>query len=217
VKRGLLVLALSLVTTGASAQTLNPARFDHAPNVVSAAIGVDGPMTTELSYTRILDRRLALPFRITLPLAPGAFDGGLSAGSQMAWIRESGFGLSGRFELAAKREQTHYADFTRLGASFSMLAGYFRDRGSIALDLAWEPGLFTNVRPTEAYRSQFYPGARSTWMVGGNGYLRAGIQGVLRVTGDTELTLRTGMAKTDHLGALDLLPFYAMIGVSQGF
>lgn len=206
-----------LASARADAQTLNPARFGDASHVVSGGFGLDGSMVAELSYTHVIERRIALPFRVTIPLEPTAWEGGASAGAEAAWIRDDGLGFVGRFDLAARREQTSYADFTRIGASLSARGGYFRAGGSIALELAWEPGLITNVRPTDAYRTQIYPGAHSTWMFGGNGFLRVGVQGVLRIAAATELSLRAGVTHTDRFRNLDLLPLYAVVGVNQGF
>ncbi len=215
-------LSTLVVSPLAGAQALNPARFDDANHIVSGGFGVDGPITADVSYAPIvpfplLDRRLALPIRFFLPMRPYHGDYGLSTGAQLATIGRHGFGLSGRLDLSLRRESTEVASFTRIGGGLTFLGGYFRERGSVALELGWEPGLATRVSPSDSYKRQTYPGAHSTWMGFGNGFLRAGVQGVVRVAGNTELTLRTGVTRTEQLNRMDLLPFYAMVGINQGF
>jgi hypothetical protein len=212
-----IAITVIFVATPASAQTLNPVRLDDARHVLSAGVGVDGAATGELAYTAVFERRFAVTFRLSMPLRPSLADFGVSGGLFTGWVRDDGLGVAGRIELGARREETHYADFTRISAAFAVLGGYFRERGSAALELAYEPGLLTHVRPTDAYRSQVYDAAHSTWMAGGNGFLRVGVQGVLRIVDDTEISLRAGMARTDHFRPLDFLPFYALLGVNQGF
>jgi hypothetical protein len=214
-----LATALMLVTAApvANAQVLNPARFDDAGHVASAGVGMDGSMIAEASYTKIVDGRLAIPVRLLVPLRPTGADFGLGADAQLATIDRYGFGLSGRLDLAFRHDATNVAHFSKLSTSATLLGGFFRERGSAALELGWETGIATHVKPSDEYRREVYPGARATWMIGGNGFFRAGVQGVLRVYNNTEVTLRTGITRTEKLGVLDLMPFYAVIGLNQAF
>lgn len=212
--------AALLFSSIAGAQTLDPARFDQVDHLASVGVGVDGPMVTELGYALVVpvsDRRVAIPLKLTLPLRPSFGDLGLSAGVQSMLVGGPGFGLAGRFDLSVAREETVVATFTKTSAALSLMPGYFHRNGSFALEFAWERGLFTRVSPSDEYRKQAYPDAHATWMGFGNGFLRIGLQGVVRIVGKTELSLRAGMAKTDHLQAMDLLPFYATLGIHQGF
>lgn len=221
-RASVVAIALAILFTAplAGAQTLNPARFNQADHVVSGGFGLDGPIAAEAAYAPIvsvLDRRVAIPFRLQLPMRPSFGDFGLSAGVQLASIGRHGLGVSGRFELAFNREELRIAELTKLSSSVTLLGGWFRDRGSVAIELGWSPGLLTHVSPSDAYRRETYAGAHATWMLGGNGLFRAGVQGVLRVWDGTELSLRTGITRTENLRPVDLMPFYAIVGLNQSF
>jgi hypothetical protein len=219
----LLVAALGLLSAAsASAQVLNPARFDDYTHLVHAGFGADAALDLDLGYVRsltsLVGRPLVIGTRVSLP--PFAVEGGdveAAALSQIGFLTPSGFGVSPRVELGVRNAHTDIVNTTDVGIHLEALSGYFGERVMAAADLAWEKPLSAYMAPTDQYREQGYAGARSGWYSGGGGLFRFGIASGVRIFTNSELTLRAGIVRSEQFHNVDLLPFYAQLGFNQAF
>ncbi len=219
-----LLLLVMVFATAAHAQTLNPRSFEpDAPNVVSVGLGVDGPMVASLGYSRVLPlsagpnaKTLTVIARGTLPFRPDLGDWALHFGGQLEVLRSGGWVFAPRLEVGLLRSSAVTQNITAWGTSLGLVGGYFGERLFVAAEVGWQKAWVTSVSPTALYR-QNYPGAKEGLYVSGGGLVEAGLQVGVRLAGHTELSLRVGRKATELLGSPTGLPFYGVLGLSQGF
>ncbi|HYV48778.1 MAG TPA: hypothetical protein VFA20_28160 [Myxococcaceae bacterium] len=213
----LLAAAALLSPATASAQVLNPARFDDFGHLVHAGFGADGPLNVDLSYVHSLAAATGAPWvagaRLSLPLVPEGADFELAGLVERGFLSQLGLGASLRAELAVRNAHTAVANTTDAGVHLGVRGGYFGESASIAAELAWERSLLAYVLPTDRYRQQTYAGARAGLYGSSGGLFRLGIAGGVRL-GSAELTLRTGIVRSERLAGMDFLPFYAQLGIN---
>jgi hypothetical protein len=218
----LFLAALGLLSaTSASAQVLNPSRFDDYTDLVHAGFGIDGAMNIDVGYVRSLTSLVGTPLaigtRLSLPFVPEGADFDAVALSQVVFLLPSGFGVSPRVELGVRNAHTLFINTTDLGIHLDTMAGYFGERVLTAAEVAWEKSLSMYAVPTDRYREQAYPDARSGFYSGGGGIFRFGIALGVRLFSGSDLTLRTGIVRSEHFENVDLMPFYAQLGFNQAF
>jgi hypothetical protein len=214
----LLAGAALLSAAPASAQVLNPAHFGDYGHLVHAGFGADGPLTIDAGYVHSLAAATGAPWavgtRLSLPLAPEGADFELAGLVERGFLSQSGLGASTRVELALRNAHTAVANTTDAGVHLGVRGGYFAERASVAAELAWEKSLLAYVLPTERYRQQTYAGARSGFYGSSGGLFRLGVAAGVRLFAGAELTLRTGIVRSERLGGMDFLPFYAQLGIN---
>ncbi|HEY8209113.1 MAG TPA: hypothetical protein VIG99_16595 [Myxococcaceae bacterium] len=211
----LMALAAALLSPAtASAQVLNPAHFEGDHHLVHVGAGVDGPLNLEVGYVHSLGAPWVVGARLSLPFVPEGADFELAGLVERAFLSPVGLGASIRAELALRNAHTLMVNATDAGAHLGVRGGYFGAWASIAAELAWEKSLVAYVLPTERYRQQTYANARSGFYGSGSGFFQLGIAGGVRLFGRSELTLRTGVTRSEQLGGVDFLPFYAQLGIN---
>jgi hypothetical protein len=218
----LLLGAMALLwTASASAQVLNPSRFDDYTHLVHAGFGADAALGAEAGYVRSLTSLVGKPLvvgtRLTLPFAVEGGDFETAVFSQTGFILPSGLGVSPRVELAVRNAHTVYFNTTDAGIHLDALAGYFGERVLTAAEIAWEKPFSAYTNPTDRYRQEVYPDARSGLYSGGDGILRFGVALGVRVFTGSDLTMRGGIVRSEQLLVVDTLPFYAQLGFNQTF
>lgn len=210
-----------LAATSASAQVLNPSRFDDYTDLVHAGFGVDGAMNIDVGYVRSMTSLVGTPLvigtRLSLPFVPEGADFDAVALAQLGVLLPSRFGVSPRVELGVRNAHTLYINTTDFGIHLDTMAGYFGKRVLAAAEVAWEKPLSAYAVPTDRYREQAYPDARSGFYSGGGGIFRFGVAFGVRLFSGSDLTLRTGIVRSERFQSVDLLPIYAQIGFNQAF
>jgi hypothetical protein len=210
-----------LSATSASAQVLNPSRFDDYTNLVHAGFGADAALTVDAGYVRslasLVDTPVVIGARLSLPFVPEGADFEAVALSQVGFISSSRFGVSPRVELGVRNAHTLYFNTTDFGFHLDMLGGYFGERFLAAAEIAWEKSLSAYSVPTDRYREQAYADARSGLYSGGGGIFRFGVALGVRILSGTDLTLRTGIVRSEHFQNVDFMPIYAQLGFNQAF
>jgi hypothetical protein len=73
------------------------------------------------------------------------------------------------------------------------------------------------VVPTDRYREQVYSDARTGFYSSGGGYFRFGVALGIRLFKGSDLTLRSGIVRSEHLNGVDMMPLYAQLGFNQTF
>jgi len=207
-------LLLAIAALPASAQVLNPAHFGDYGHLVHAGFGADGPLTIDAGYVHGLGAPWVVGARVSLPLVPEGADFELAGLVERGFLSSFGLGASTRLELALRNANTAVANTTDAGVHLGVRAGYFGERLSMAAELAWEKSLLAYVLPTERYRQQTYADARAGFYGSSGGLFRLGIAGGVRLFAGAELTLRTGIVRSERLGGMDFLPFYAQLGIN---
>jgi hypothetical protein len=218
----LLLVPIGLLVEGsASAQVLNPARFDDYTHLIHAGFGADAALNVDVGYVHSLTSLVRLPLvigtRLSLPFSVEGGDFEAVALSQAGFLTPSGFGVSPRVELGVRNAHTLFINTTDAGINLDTLGGYFGERLMTAAEIAWDKPLIAYMSPTDAYRQQAYPGARSGFYTGGGGAFRFGGALGVRVFDNSEITLRAGIVRSEQFLNVDALPAYAQIGVNQTF
>lgn len=214
--------ALALVLARpASAQVVNPARLDPAPNLVGLAVGLDSGAALEAAYARSL-RAGVLPAafvsgRLLVPSSPDFGDLAFGSTVQAAWIDTSGWGVQPGFGLEARRVEGALVEVTQLAVTPSVVLGHFRPSWMVAAEVTWDRSLLTHVSPTDTYQTRGYASAKGGLFGGGGGTLRSGLRAGVGVTSTTDVTLRGSLVTTDGFVWPAGLPFYALLGVTQRF
>jgi hypothetical protein len=210
-----------LSASSASAQVLNPSRFDDYTDLVHAGFGADAALNVDIGYVRSMTSLVGTPMvigtRLSLPFVPEGADFEAVALSQVGFISSSHFGVSPRVELSVRNAHTLLINTTDFGFHLDTLGGYFGERVLTAAEIAWEKSLSAYAIPTDRYREQFYSDARSGLYSGGGGIFRFGIALGVRLFSASDLTLRTGIVRSEHFQNVDLLPIYAQLGFNQAF
>ncbi len=210
-----------LLVTKASAQVLNPSRFDDYSDLVHAGFGVDPALNVDAGYVHSLtplgDEPWVIGSRLSLPFVPEGADFEAVLLSQIGFLLPSHFGVSPRLELGVRNAHTLYVNATDIGFHLDVSGGYFGERVMTAAELAWEKPIASYMYLTDRYREQVYPDARSGLYGGGGGFFRLGLALGVRLFASSDLTLRTGIVRSEHLRSVDFLPFYAQLGFNQAF
>jgi hypothetical protein len=217
----LLAAAGVFSAASASAQVLNPTRFDEYTDLVHAGFGVDGPLNVDVGYVRSLTPLAEKPWvigaRLSLPFVPEGADFEAVALSQIGFLLPSRFGVSPRVELAVRNAHTTFINATDFGVHLDVTGGYFGERVMTAAEIAWEKPLSDYMIIRDRYREQAYADARSGLYSGGGGFFRFGLAFGVRLFASSDLTLRTGTVRSERLRGVDFLPFYAQLGFNQAF
>jgi hypothetical protein len=207
--------------TSASAQVLNPSRFDDYGDLVHAGFGVDPALNVDFGYVRSLsplaERPWVIGTRLSLPFVPEGGDFEAVALSQIGFLLPSGFGVSPRVELGVRNSHTVFINATDIGVHLDASGGYFGERVMAAVDVAWEKPLAAYLVLRDRYREQVYEGARSGLYAGGGGFFRFGLVSGVRLFASSDVTLRAGIVRSEGLRSVDFLPFYAQLGFNQAF
>jgi hypothetical protein len=218
----LLLAAIGFLTaTSASAQVLNPSRFDDYTDLVHAGFGADAALNVDFGYVHSLTSAVGTPLvmgtRLSLPFVPKGGDFEAVVLSQIGFLTPSRFGVSPRVELGVRNAHTVFVNTTDVGFHVGAMGGYFGERTLTAVEVVWEKPLSAYTVFSDRYREQVYADARSGLYSGGGGFFRFGICLGVRLFNASDLTLRTGIVRSEHFQSVDLLPIYAQLGFNQAF
>jgi hypothetical protein len=195
---------------------LNPAHFEEDRELVHAGFGEDGPLNIDVGYVHSV-APWVVGTRVSLPVVPDGTNFELVGLAERGFVSRTGFGIATRFELALRNAHTVFVNSTDAGIHLGIRGGYFGRRASLAGELAWERSLLVYLLLTDRYRQEAFANARSGFYGSGGGFFRLGLAGGVRILVDTEVTLRTGIVRSEGMATVDMLPLYAELGLNHAF
>lgn len=212
------VAALSAIAPDLHAQW-NASRLGESRHRLYTTAGIDPAVITSLGYS-YTPTMFGRPVQVGIEggvVAAGSgiddFRARLQAGLSVAQWKSFRVTTSGAFVTRGTTNTIYRA--VNMGVDLGGTAGVYRRHWFAAGELGYDKAVVTRLTPTDWYRSNFYPDAKSGWYIDTGGTWRFGaVTGVS--IGRTELSLRAGIPVTQR-GQSIAVPAYASIGVGRAF
>jgi hypothetical protein len=213
----LIIIAVVLVSPlVARAQNVNVAAIADDSNVMTVTTGVEYGFVAGVGYTRALriaDRQLLVGGDAALAWAEAdPSDFRLSAGARMPLVDGARWKVLGGLAASVRGTDNDLGRFTAIAGDAAIVAGRYAARGFVAAELGIDTTLSTHITPSEMYRMDVYPDAKSGWYGATGSMLRVGLQGGVTIA-RYDVILRAGRL-LDTAGQPALMPIYGTLGVA---
>ena len=212
-----LITLLILVASplAARAQSVNLGALDERTNLVSVTTGAEHGLVVGTGYQRVLataERPILVGGDLTICGADADLGDVRARAGAIAPIASYGaWKLAGGLAAIVRGTKSDIARMVDVGADATLLLGRYTRRWFAAAELGFDWAIATHITPTEDYRMNVYPDARTGWYGNTGGVLRGGVQAGLSV-GRADVILRAGKL-VDVAGDPTMFPIYATLGV----
>ncbi len=176
-------------------------------------IGYDFGATTQLGYAYKLNTKkpIVLSADFSIPMGDQLDDFKFRIGGQVGLIQRGNFRTSVGYLGILRRNETSLVKQIGIGQQLSISTGIYKDKWHLALSVAYDASIATNLKHSEIMRNN-YSDIKDDWYAGAGGQWNYGLEASRKLGERLELNISVGATNARGNDYDALLPIYFKLG-----